>query len=271
MVNHTKAFYIKQKEKEIQEKLRLEERRMLKESTYKRKLKRKREKYKAIKNTNDAEYQSYLEYQKEYQKIYREKCRLEKTKEREQREERLIAFLGQRNWKKIKFEGKKCSYYVVDDGHIYNESGKEIGWVASNGYVQTSIGGVHRLIWEAFKGEIPEGYEIDHINTIRNDNRLENLRLLTHKENCNNPLSIEHYKQHNKTVDRTYLVKYHTSLIKYYDIVQMDLENNIIAKYKTTKDLPSKYDKSSIYGVINGKYKTAYGYIWKAKYIKNIC
>lgn len=48
---------------------------------------------------------------------------------------------------------------------------------------------VHRLVWEAFNGEIPEGVEIDHINTVRTDNRLENLRIVTHKENLNNPLS----------------------------------------------------------------------------------
>lgn len=45
---------------------------------------------------------------------------------------------------------------------------------------------VHRLVWEAFMGKIPEGYEIDHINTVRDDNRLENLRCVTHKENQNN-------------------------------------------------------------------------------------
>ena len=259
MVNHTKAFYIKHKEREIQKKLRLEEKRMLKESAYKRKLKRKREKYKAIKNTNDAEYQSYLEYQKEYQRIYREK-------QKKLKEERVIACLGKRNWKKIKVEGKKYSYYVVDDGHIYTESLKEIGNADSNGYIETSFGMIHRIIWETFKGKIPEGYEIDHINTIRNDNRLENLRLLTHKENCNNPLSIEHYKQHNKTVDRAYLKGVvRTDLIKYYDIVQIDLKNNVIAKYKTTKDIPSKYRRVMIYKAINGKYKTAYGCIWKAK------
>lgn len=271
MVNHTKAFYIKQKEKEIQEKLRLEEKRLLKESAYKRRLKRQREKYKAMKNANGAEYQSYLEYQKEYQRIYGEQYRLKKAKDRE---ERVIAFLGERNWRKIKFEGQKYSHYVVDDGHIYKKNGKEVGSVTSNGYVITSFGYMHKIIWEAFKGKIPEGYEIDHINTIRNDNRLENLRLVTHKENCNNPLSIEHYKQHNKSVDRTYLKNIdrpylknidRSYLTKYYDIVQMDLENNIIAKYKTTKDLPSKYDKTMIYKAIKGKLKNAYGYIWKAK------
>ena len=42
---------------------------------------------------------------------------------------------------------------------------------------------VHRVIWMAFNGEIPNGMEVNHKNEIRNDNRLENLELLTHKEN----------------------------------------------------------------------------------------
>lgn len=53
----------------------------------------------------------------------------------------------------------------------------------------------HRIIWETLKGEIPDGYEIDHINTIRDDNRLENLRCVTHKENINNPLTIKHISE----------------------------------------------------------------------------
>lgn len=238
MVNHTKAFYIKQKEKEIQKKLREEEKRLLKESAYRRKLKKSREYYK--------------KHPEKY-KIYYEKCKLKKAKEREEknkdREEKLIAFLSGRNWRKTKIKGQKGSYYVVDDGHIYNESGKEIGSVNKNGYAVISSVLVHRIIWETFNGEIPEGYEIDHINTVRNDNRIENLRLATHKENSNNPLTIEHFT-------------------KYYDIIQMDLENNVIAKYKTTKDIPSKYRRDTICNVINGKSKTSYGYIWKAK-IKN--
>lgn len=48
---------------------------------------------------------------------------------------------------------------------------------------------VHRLVYETFVAEIPEGLEIDHINGIRNDNRLENLRVVTHKENTNNPIT----------------------------------------------------------------------------------
>lgn len=55
---------------------------------------------------------------------------------------------------------------------------------------------VHRIVWETFNGTIPEGYEIDHINSVRDDNRLENLQLLTPLENvrkaqCGRVHSIE--------------------------------------------------------------------------------
>ena len=49
---------------------------------------------------------------------------------------------------------------------------------------------VHRLVWETFCGTIPDGYVIDHINTVRTDNRLENLRCVTVKENNNNPNTL---------------------------------------------------------------------------------
>lgn len=35
---------------------------------------------------------------------------------------------------------------------------------------------VHRLVAKAFLGDAPKGYEVDHINGVRDDNRLENLR-----------------------------------------------------------------------------------------------
>ncbi len=35
----------------------------------------------------------------------------------------------------------------------------------------------------AFNGAIPEGYEVDHIDRVRDNNNLSNLQLLAVKEN----------------------------------------------------------------------------------------
>lgn len=45
---------------------------------------------------------------------------------------------------------------------------------------------LHCLLWEIFNGPIPEGMTVDHINGNRLDNRLNNLRLLTPKEQLKN-------------------------------------------------------------------------------------
>lgn len=41
----------------------------------------------------------------------------------------------------------------------------------------------HRFIYEAVKGEISKGFEIDHINNCRSDNQIKNLQLLNHQQN----------------------------------------------------------------------------------------
>jgi hypothetical protein len=81
-------------------------------------------------------------------------------------------------WDKTKDKLVQCS--------IFNCNGYSALWT------KLGIKKVHRVLWETFKYEIPEGYEIDHINTIKTDNRLENLRCVTHLENNNNPLTIKH-------------------------------------------------------------------------------
>lgn len=45
---------------------------------------------------------------------------------------------------------------------------------------------LHRLIWLATWGEIPDGYMPDHKNRIKDDNRVANLRLVTAQGNAAN-------------------------------------------------------------------------------------
>lgn len=58
------------------------------------------------------------------------------------------------------------------------------------GYIRISRDNVihylHRWIWEQTFGPIPDGWEIDHINGIRTDNRLDNLRCIPQAMNKRN-------------------------------------------------------------------------------------
>ena len=93
-------------------------------------------------------------------------------------------------------------FYVTSDGEIYNDNRQYRCTKYKNGYMHVKLNNVgyyvHRVVWEAFNGKIPEGKEIDHINTNRADNRLENLRLVTSSENKRNPITLERYKESNK-------------------------------------------------------------------------
>jgi hypothetical protein len=52
--------------------------------------------------------------------------------------------------------------------------------------------GVHRVVWEAFNGPIPDRLEVNHKNLDRSDNRLENLEIVTHQQNIQH--AIDTYK-----------------------------------------------------------------------------
>jgi hypothetical protein len=45
---------------------------------------------------------------------------------------------------------------------------------------------VHRLVAEAYFGEIPDGMEIDHLNRIPQDNAINNIRIVTSSINHRN-------------------------------------------------------------------------------------
>lgn len=72
------------------------------------------------------------------------------------------------------------------------------GGYASRGFCVNGIRklvGMHRFVWEASVGKIPNGYVIHHVNGDGLDNRIENLRMLTVTEN----LGYKHDRLRQKT------------------------------------------------------------------------
>ena len=87
----------------------------------------------------------------------------------------------------------KYNRWVSQNGVIYRYDEQHDKLVvcaqfSNHGYMRVVCAGhkkrlVHRLVYETFIGEIPERMQIDHINNKRDDNRIENLRIVTPKEN----------------------------------------------------------------------------------------
>lgn len=96
-----------------------------------------------------------------------------------------------------------CSDTKINGGYITNS---------------TKIGSKlqHRIVWETFNGDIPTGYEIDHLNTIRTDNKLENLRVCTKSENMLNPITRKRNSeaQKNKVLSKESRAKISSNLKK---------------------------------------------------------
>ena len=77
------------------------------------------------------------------------------------------------------------------------KAGQILNTMGTDGYLRTSINRkpfkVHRLAWLYIYGELPT-YTIDHINRIRDDNRIENLRDCKFSENSQKQKIL--YKQY---------------------------------------------------------------------------
>lgn len=95
-------------------------------------------------------------------------------------------------WKDIGIK----KYAVSNMGNVRGQDGVRLlkPLYYKNGYMYVNIYNdcickhkmIYHLVMEAFVGERPIGYETDHINRIKNDNRLENLHYCSKSENMLN-------------------------------------------------------------------------------------
>lgn len=84
--------------------------------------------------------------------------------------------------------------YDPSTGYLYrklkNGTIRQVGTLVNNGYLmavaQKQLYLVHRIIWTMVYGPIPDGLYVDHINGDPLDNRIGNMRLCEHQQNCVN-------------------------------------------------------------------------------------
>lgn len=112
---------------------------------------------------------------------------------------------------------------------------------------------VHRLVWEAFNGPIPEGMQCNHLDENPQNNRLENLSLVTPKENIN---------------WGTRNAKVATALSK--PVLQFTKDGEFVAEYSSTHEAEKQTGiyQTNISHCCQGKRKSAGvkggpKYIWK--------
>ena len=138
---------------------------------------------------------------------------------------------------------------------------------------------LHRLISIAFIPNPENKPCIDHINTDRLDNRIENLRWCTQKENHNNPLSIVNHgnasrgrivsEEQKKNQSEKMKGRFKGVRKSSKKIIQLTLDGIFVRGWDAIKDAAESLGVSSsaIWNCLNGKcqVKSIKGFKWEYK------
>ena len=113
---------------------------------------------------------------------------------------------------------------------------------------------IHRLVWETFNGKIPDGMQVNHIDENKLNNRLDNLNLMTPKENTN-------YGTRNK---RASVAMTNGKLSD--PVLQLTLDGELVREWPSMSEADRYgYNHSHISSCCNGKRKSHKGFKWMKK------
>jgi hypothetical protein len=122
-------------------------------------------------------------------------------------------------------QNRLLEYFLYEGGHLVNrvdrssraKKGRSFGTVDANGYVTGYVDGrkyyEHRLIWKLHYNTEPD--LLDHINGDKQDNRIENLQVLSNRENI--------AKSHNRSLP--------TNIYRYGECFRVRLQINGVERH----------------------------------------
>ena len=141
------------------------------------------------------------------------------------------------------------TYSVDSSGIIKNDNtGKSINPYSSrysrcdlmlNGERKTVA--VHRMVWEAWEGLIPSGYQIDHIDRDKLNNHISNLRLVTPSQNQANVGKRSGNKSGFKGVYRNRRTKKESWIA----VIKTAYKQRYLGTFNTKEDAAKAYDESA--------------------------
>lgn len=139
----------------------------------------------------------------------------------------------------LRYDSNTGYFYWIESRHLIEE-GQRAEIDRGDGYLSIYYEGryhrAHRLAWIYIHGEISARVLIDHINCIRSDNRIENLRLCSRKEN---PQNARAPRSHNKT---GFLgVSLDKSSGKYVASIHANGKKRTIGRYATPEEASAAY------------------------------
>lgn len=140
-----------------------------------------------------------------------------------------------------KYFGRKLKGHKTVDGYVL------IGPICTDGKQHWFY--YHKVIWEYFNGEVPEGLQINHIDENKENNCLWNLELLTPKDNCNYGNRTSKNIA-NRASKRT--------------VYQYSLDGKLINIFNSVREAEkiTGFCCSNISKACRGKFKTYKGYRW---------
>lgn len=172
------------------------------------------------------------------------------------------------NLGRVKSLRKQKGFYIREEVILKNR--------IDRGYLKVTLSkdnklkyiSVHRLIAEAFIPNPENKSFIDHINGNRADNRIENLRWVTQKENMNNPITRKRESNSKKGEKNPQYQKPKTE--KQLEALRKSNIKSVICietkeVFESIEDASKKYNitASNISRCCNGIRKTAGGKHWK--------